>query len=295
MSMSDEKEAEVMLQHADLAMYEAKGGGKNTYHFYTEQLNEVAKERQVIETALHGAIKNEKFELYYQPKVNFIEKRLVGYEALIRWRDDDLGFVSPAKFIPIAEQSNLILKLGRWVIDKACEFAASLPEPVPVSINLSARQFESGNCASELRVSMERFAVAPENIELEITESHLMSDVEDAIRQLHTIKDLGVSISIDDFGTGYSSLSYLKRFPVDTLKIDRSFIKDIPGDISDVEITGAIIAMAQKLGLEVIAEGAETQEQIDFLKQNGCYNVQGYFFSKPLPEHEARVWQYQDR
>lgn len=294
MSMSDEKEAEAMLQHADLAMYEAKGGGKNSYHFYTEQLNEVAKERQVIEAALQGAIKNDKFELYYQPKVNFVERKLVGFEALIRWRDEDLGFVSPAKFIPIAEQSNLILKLGSWVIDKACEFAANLTHPVPVSINLSARQFESGTCAFELNQSMKKAGIDPQYIELEITESHLMSDVEDAIRQLHAIKDLGVNISIDDFGTGYSSLSYLKRFPVDTLKIDRSFIKDIPGDINDVEITGAIIAMAQKLGLEVIAEGAETKEQIEFLEQNGCYTVQGYYFSKPLPSHEAENWRYQE-
>ena len=294
MSMTDDKDAEVLLQHADMAMYEAKALGKNNFQFYTDELNEVAKERQVIETALRQALKQDRLELHYQPKVDFAKGVLTGFEALVRWQDPELGNISPVKFIPIAEQSNLIMHLGDWVTRKACSFAASLEPPVPVSINLSARQFESGTFVEDLRRTMEQCQVAPELIEVEITESQLMSDVEDAIAQLHAIKQIGVSISIDDFGTGYSSLSYLKRFPVDTLKIDRSFIKDIPDDMNDVEITGAIIAMAQKLGLEVIAEGAETQAQIDFLGKNGCYKVQGYFFSKPLPEEEARQWRYSD-
>lgn len=295
LSTTDEKDPELLLQHADLAMYEAKGIGKNTYQFYTKELNEAAKERQIIETALQVAINNSALELHYQPKVDFVKKKLVGYEALVRWNDAELGFVSPAKFIPIAEQSSLILQLGSWVLEEACRFAASLPTPVPVSINLSARQFESGKFVHELQQTMENCRVLPEHIEMEITESHLVSDVEDAIRQLHAIKQLGVSISIDDFGTGYSSLSYLKRFPVDTLKIDRSFIKDIPDDSNDVEITGAIIAMAQKLGLAVIAEGVETQEQVDFLENNGCHYVQGYFYSKPLTESLAREWKFDDK
>lgn len=292
LSTKDTKDAETLLQHADLAMYEAKATGKNTYHFYTKELNEAAKERQEIESALKIAITNNELELYYQPKVHSLTKDLVGYEALLRWHSDKLGFVSPAKFIPIAEQSSLILQIGSWVMRQACTFAASKDVHAPVSINLSARQFESGDCISELKTVLQETGVAPSSIELEITESHLMSDVEDAIRQLNAIKELGVAISIDDFGTGYSSLSYLKRFPVDTLKIDRSFIKDIPEDVNDLEITGAIIAMAQKLGLEVIAEGAETQAQVDFLENNGCYLVQGYFFSKPLPAAQARIWKY---
>lgn len=290
MSIRDEKEPEMLLQHADLAMYEAKGLGKNTYHFYTKELNQVAQERRVIETALQAALREQRLELYYQPKVDTNGNQLVGFEALLRWNDPDLGFVSPAKFIPIAEQSNLILKLGVWVMYEACRFAASLEHQVPVSINLSARQFEAGNFVDDLRETLERTGASPSMIEMEITESHLMTDVEAAIKQLHGIKELGVAISIDDFGTGYSSLSYLKRFPVDTLKIDRSFIKDIPGDINDVEITGAIIAMAQKLGLEVIAEGVETIEQLHFLDLNGCHLIQGYYFSKPLPASEAIVW-----
>ncbi|MDO6719496.1 EAL domain-containing protein [Psychrosphaera sp. 1_MG-2023] len=292
LSTKDTKEAETLLQHADLAMYEAKATGKNTYHFYTKELNEAAKERQEIESALKLAILNDELELYYQPKVHSLTKDLVGFEALLRWSNDKLGFVSPAKFIPIAEQSSLILQIGSWVMRQACTFAASDDIHVPVSINLSACQFESGDCISELKTILQETGVSPSRIELEITESHLMSDVEDAIRQLNAIKELGVAISIDDFGTGYSSLSYLKRFPVDTLKIDRSFIKDIPEDVNDLEITGAIIAMAHKLGLEVIAEGAETQAQVDFLEKNGCYLVQGYFFSKPIPATQARVWKY---
>lgn len=292
LSTNDVKDAETLLQHADLAMYEAKATGKNTYHFYTKELNEAAKERQEIESALKLALSNNELQLYYQPKVHSQTLEVVGYEALLRWTSEKLGFVSPAKFIPIAEQSHLILQIGSWVMKQACNFAASDGITAPVSINLSARQFESGECISELKSVLHETGVSPSKIELEITESHLMSDVEDAIRQLNAIKALGVAISIDDFGTGYSSLSYLKRFPVDTLKIDRSFIKDIPDDVSDLEITGAIIAMAQKLGLEVIAEGAETQEQVDFLANNGCYMVQGYFFSRPLPEAEARAFKY---
>lgn len=294
LSTNDVKDAETLLQHSDLAMYEAKATGKNTYHFYTKALNEAARERQEIESALKYALMHNELELYYQPKVNSQTKQLIGYEALLRWNSAKLGFVSPGRFIPIAEQSNLILQIGSWVMHEACTFAASDDIEVPVSINLSARQFESGDCIRELQAILYETGVLTSNIELEITESHLMSDVEDAIRQLHALKELGVAISIDDFGTGYSSLSYLKRFPVDTLKIDRSFIKDIPNDVSDVEITGAIIAMAQKLGLEVIAEGAETADQVDFLAQNGCYNIQGYFFSRPLPAQEARTWVYKE-
>ena len=293
-SMSTSDDPNLLLQHADLAMYEAKSKGKNTFHFFTKELNDVVQERMSMEHKLNHAIENDALALYYQPKVDINSKALIGYEALLRWEDPELGFVSPAKFIPIAEQSNLILKIGEWVMEKSIAFTCTLEKPVPVSINLSGKQFDQGNCAQRLAELIEQYQVAPELVEIEITESYLMTDVEDAIRQLEEMKQLGVNISIDDFGTGYSSLSYLKRLPVDTLKIDRSFIQDIPGDINDVEITGAIIAMAQKLGLHVIAEGAETQEQIEFLKDNGCLFVQGFFYSKPLPAEQAKAWCYND-
>lgn len=292
LSNDDVKDAEILLQHADLAMFEAKNNGKNTFNFFTQELNDTVKERLDIELALTKALSQDKLELYYQPKVDFHKQQLVGYEALLRWMDDDLGFVSPAKFIPIAEQSHLILEISDWVMENAIKFVSSLDNKVPVSINISARQFESGTCSETIELLIKKYNVDPNLVELEITESYLMADVEDAILQLHEMKQIGVQISIDDFGTGYSSLSYLKRFPVNTLKIDRSFIQDIPHDVNDVEITGAIIAMAKKLGLEVIAEGAETKEQIDFLQLNECYLVQGYFYSKPLPEHAARQWQF---
>jgi len=289
-TMSNNDDPNLLLQHADLAMYEAKAKGKNTFHFYTKELNEAVQERMSVEQRLGEAVVNDVLELYYQPKVDIVNKTLIGYEALLRWNDPELGFVSPGKFIPIAEQSNLILDIGDWVLEKSLQFTSELINPVPVSINLSGKQFEKGNFAEQLSASLAKYKAEPSLIEIEITESHLMADVEDAIRQLQDIKNLGVNISIDDFGTGYSSLAYLKRLPVDTLKIDRSFIQDIPGDINDVEITGAIIAMAQQLGLHVIAEGAETQEQIDFLREKGCFSVQGFFYSRPLPGEEAKQW-----
>ncbi len=290
MSSTDENDPELLMQHADLAMYEAKSLGKNTYHFYTQELNDMTRHRLKIEGALKAAIKNDELNLHFQPKVDSRNSQLVGFEALLRWINEELGFVSPAEFVPIAEQSGLILDIGTWVIDKSAEFVASMESPKRVSINISARQFEVGKVSLDLQNAIAKYAIDPSFLEVEITESSLMVDVEDAIRQLYEIKNLGVNIAIDDFGTGYSSLSYLKRFPVKTLKVDRSFIKDIPEDNNDMEITAAIIAIAQKLGMEVIAEGAETQDQIDFLAKNGCYLIQGYFYSKPLPANEARTF-----
>ena len=197
--------------------------------------------------------------------------------------------IPPTKFIPIAEATGLIVELGAWILQEACEFAARLASQNlknNISINLSARQFKDANLVSTLDKIIKQTGVEPKRIHLELTESMLMGHVEAAILQLHQLKALGVSISIDDFGTGHSSLSYLKRFPVDILKVDRSFVKDIPQDSNDMEITAAIIAMAQKLKLNVVAEGVETIEQIEFLQNNNCYIVQGYYYSKPIPEDE---------
>ncbi len=291
MSQTDTQDPELLLQHADLAMHEAKSLGKNTYHFYSKALNDTTRLRIQMENALSKAIENDELELYFQPKVNCQTSQLVGFEALLRWHNQELGYVSPEHFIPLAEQSNLILNIGHWVIQQAVAFVSQLHNKVAVSINLSAKQFESGNVINEIKEALDRYSISPNLIEVEITESSLMRDVEDAIRQLYSIKALGVGISIDDFGTGYSSLSYIKRFPVETLKIDRSFIKDIPDDENDMEITAAIIAMAQKLGLKVIAEGAETKEQVKYLADNGCDLIQGYFYSKPLSAAKALIWQ----
>ena len=292
MASKSSPEEDVLLKHADLAMYEAKALGKNTYYFYNDTLDAAAKERLVIENELRIAIKEQQFELFYQPQIDITCDKIVGFEALIRWDHPTLGFVPPDKFIPIAEATGLIVELGEWVLWEACAFAQRMAlkgDNTNISINLSARQFKDTNLKLILQKVISKTGIVPERIHLELTESMLMGDVEGSIKQMHELKTLNVSLSIDDFGTGYSSLSYLKRFPLDILKIDRSFIKDIPEDSNDMEITAAIIAMAQKLNLELVAEGVETQAHVEFLRLNRCEIVQGYFYSKPVPEHEISM------
>ncbi|USD27525.1 EAL domain-containing protein [Pseudoalteromonas sp. SCSIO 43201] len=287
MAPFDSQEEEQLLKHADLAMYQAKAKGRNTYHFYSQDLDAAANERLYIENELRTAIKMKQFTLYYQPQVNSETTEVVGYEALIRWFHPIEGAIPPSKFIPIAEATGLIVELGAWVLEEACHFSRRLKTAGKignVSINLSARQFKDAQLIKTLSDIIEKTKIEPTQLHLELTESMLMGDVEAAIAQLKHIKSLGVSLSIDDFGTGYSSLSYIKRFPVDILKIDRSFVKDIPEDPNDMEITAAIIAMAQKLNLQVIAEGVETEAQMAFLAKNNCYIVQGYYYSPPLCE-----------
>jgi len=292
MASEQSPEEDVLLKHADLAMYEAKALGKNTYYFYNDTLDAAAKERLFIENELRIGIKEQQFELYYQPQININNEQIVGFEALIRWHHPTLGYIAPDKFIPIAEATGLIVELGEWVLWESCAFAQRMAlkdHGSNISINLSARQFKDTSLIPLLEKVIAKTGIDAARIHLELTESMLMGDVEGSIKQMHQLKALGVSLSIDDFGTGYSSLSYLKRFPLDILKIDRSFIKDIPEDSNDMEITAAIIAMAQKLNLELVAEGVESEEQIDFLKINNCEVVQGYFYSKPVPEHEISL------
>ena len=296
MAPFDSKEEEQLLKHADLAMYEAKAKGRNTFHFYSQELDAAANERLYIENELRQAIKAKQFTLFYQPQVDCKTMNIVGYEALIRWKHPEKGMIPPTKFIPIAEATGLIVELGVWVLEEACLFSMRLQRQGRsgnMSINLSARQFKDAHLIDEISDVLQRTQMPAEKLHLELTESMLMGDVEAAITQLHQMKDLGVGLSIDDFGTGYSSLSYLKRFPVDSLKVDRSFVKDIPADSNDMEITAAIIAMAQKLNLQVVAEGVETKEQVAFLKRNNCYIVQGYYYSPPLPEHEIEIFRAQ--
>lgn len=285
----DSMEEETLLKHADLAMYEAKEKGKNTSHFYTKDLDFAAKERMVIENELRVAIKEQQLLLYFQPQVDIETQTVVGFEALIRWQHPEKGMISPVRFIPVAETTGQIVQIGEWVLMESCKVLARLQGKGyqgKLSVNISSRQLKDINLCKQLAQSIEQTGIEPSMLDIEITESMLMGDVEAAIKQLHEFKKLGVSLSIDDFGTGYSSLSYLKRFPVDTLKIDRSFIKDIPQDRDDMEISSAIIAMAQKLNLKLVAEGVETLEQIEFLKRNLCHVVQGYFYSQPLPDDQ---------
>ncbi|NOU49771.1 EAL domain-containing protein [Pseudoalteromonas sp. JBTF-M23] len=293
MAPFDSQEEEQLLKHADLAMYEAKAKGRNTFHFYSQELDAAANERLYIENELRIAIKEQQFKLHYQPQVNSESLEVIGYEALIRWYHPEQGFIPPDKFIHIAEATGLIVELGEWVLEEACTFSMQLQgvgKAGSMSINLSARQFKDDRLISTLADVLKRTKMPSHLLHLELTESMLMGDVEAAITQLHEIKKLGVALSIDDFGTGYSSLSYLKRFPVDMLKVDRSFVKDIPEDQNDMEITAAIIAMAQKLQLQVVAEGVETREQVDFLQKNNCYVVQGYFYSPPIAQSDVEAF-----
>ncbi len=286
MAPFDSDDEEALLKRADLAMYEAKRLGKNTYYFYSNELDVAAKDQLIIENELRVALKDNQLELYYQPQIDTRTGKIVGLEALIRWRHPEKGMIPPIKFIPIAEMTGLVVQLGEWVLWEACKFAQFINKEYhfdgKVAVNLSARQFKELNLPMQVSHILQETGLDARSLGLEITESMLMGDIEAAIRQLHDLKNLGLNLSIDDFGTGYSSLSYLKRFPVDIIKVDRSFIKDIPKDRSDLEIASAIIAMGQKLNIGIVAEGVESEPQIDFLQKNRCYVVQGYYYSPPL-------------
>jgi EAL domain-containing protein (putative c-di-GMP-specific phosphodiesterase class I) len=240
------------------------------------------------------AIERQEFVLQYQPRISMRDGHMVGVEALVRWRHPELGLLSPARFIPLAEESGLINELDLWVLREACTCAAAWRAQGlfsgRVSVNLSARQFQQPGLAARVRSALEDSGLAPAGLELEITESTVMHDTEDAADVLRSLRELGVTVSIDDFGTGYSSLSYLKRFPLDVLKIDRAFVRDMEGDATGAAIIRAIITLAHSLGLSAVAEGVETAEQVAFLKENGCDEIQGYYFSRPVwPDEVSRM------
>ncbi len=286
----DAIDAEALTKHAEIAMYRAKEMGRSTYQFYTPEMNERALERLRLESDLRGALERGEFLLHYQPQVDLHSGRVIGMEALVRWQHPQLGLVSPARFIGLAEETGLIVPLGAWVIRAACRQNkawqdAGLP-PLRVSVNLSARQFYQKELAQSIAAVLEETGLPPHCLGIELTESLVMADVEQAIEILQRLRAIGVQTSIDDFGTGYSSLSYLKRFPVDVLKIDQSFVRDITLDADDAAIVLSIISLAHNLKMGVIAEGVETAEQLDFLRCNGCNEIQGYHFSRPLPSDE---------
>jgi EAL domain-containing protein (putative c-di-GMP-specific phosphodiesterase class I) len=253
-------------------------------------MNALMASRLKLEGKLRNALTNNEFKLNYQAQFDLNSGQTISAEALLRWHQPELGVVPPFEFIPIAEDTGLIIELGEWVLNEACrqnrEWQDMGYEPIKISVNLSAIQFLQGNLLNVIKNILERNQLKPEFLELEITESTLMSNIEDTIKTLIDIKELGVSIAIDDFGTGYSSLSYLKRLPLDILKIDRSFIKDMPDDGDDTAITSAIIAMAHQLQLKVVAEGVETETQMNILRDFGCEIGQGYYYCKPIPAEE---------
>jgi EAL domain-containing protein (putative c-di-GMP-specific phosphodiesterase class I) len=283
----DGADARSLQKNADIAMYRAKERGRNCWHFYSPTTDTHSLERLKLEGDLRRALERDELELHYQPKQDIATGRVTGMEALIRWRHPELGLVPPIKFIPLAEETGLIVPIGEWVLRRACEQAMELQrtgaEPLTVAVNLSPRQFEDEDLVRLVTEVLEQTGLAASLLELEITEGMVMQNADVSARLLRALKEMGVGLAMDDFGTGYSSLAYLKRFPVDIIKIDRSFIQGIPGDDDDSKLTQAIIAMAHSLELKTVAEGVESGEQAQFLREHDCDEIQGYFFSRPLP------------
>jgi EAL domain-containing protein (putative c-di-GMP-specific phosphodiesterase class I) len=280
------------MKNADLAMYRAKEHGRNTYHFYSEEMNTNAIKRLRTEYELRRAMERSEFVLFYQPKVRISDRQIVGVECLIRWEHPERGLLAPHEFIEVAEENGAIVDIGNWIIQEACRTGKALSEQarrnIQIAVNISPRQFRDSNLVATIRRNLRESGLNPSTLEIEITETMLMGNVEAAnatVRQLH---ELGVRLAIDDFGTGYSSLNYLKKFPIDTVKVDRSFIMDIPESADDKAITSAVVAMAHRLNMEVVAEGVETQAQLDFLLELDCEYAQGFLFAKPLPLSHLR-------
>ncbi|CAN1604684.1 diguanylate cyclase [Pseudomonas mediterranea] len=289
LSPQDGNELSQLMKNADTAMYHAKERGKNNFQFYQADMNASALERLELESDLRHALEQNEFVLYYQPQFSGDGKRLTGAEALLRWRHPRRGLVPPGDFIPVLEELGLVVDVGDWVIDEACRQLKTWHQAkvrVPkVSVNISARQFSDGQLGTRIANILRSTGLSPACLELELTESILMREVSEAMQILAGLKNLGLSIAVDDFGTGYSSLNYLKQFPIDVLKIDRTFVDGLPSGEQDAQIARAIIAMAHSLNLAVIAEGVETHEQLDFLREHGCDEVQGYLFGRPMPAH----------
>jgi diguanylate cyclase (GGDEF)-like protein/PAS domain S-box-containing protein len=286
----DDGDIDALLRNADSAMYAAKAAGRNCYRFYAAAMTERVTERLAMQTGLHHALDRREFILHYQPQLNIESQRISGVEALVRWQHPERGMVSPAQFIPVAEETGLIVPLGDWILRTACQQAKAwqdqgLPQ-MCVAVNLSARQFKEPLFQQRVLEILKETGLDPRHLELEITESILVDGLESVKTTLQAFKRTGIVISLDDFGTGYSSLSYLKQFPIDKLKIDQSFVRDVLTNASDASLVRAIIAMAQALGLRSIAEGVETQAQLEFLRAEGCDEIQGYHLAKPLPAQQ---------
>jgi len=284
----DGADPDELVKHADRAMYSAKDSGRNIYRYFTEDLNHEVHEKVMLETGLRRAIDRGELRLFYQPKIDLNTKQVIGAESLVRWQHPSLGLIPPAKFIPVAEESDLIHEVGEWVLRTACEQLRAWQREgvaLQVGVNVSARQFHKGNLAELVVAAMADSRVDPRLIEIELTESAIMRDImrdaHTSISTLERLKSHGVSISIDDFGTGYSSLSYLKRLPLDILKIDQSFVRDITTDSNDAAIVRAIIGLARSLGIKVLAEGVEDATQLSFLNAYGCNFGQGFLFGRP--------------
>jgi diguanylate cyclase (GGDEF)-like protein/PAS domain S-box-containing protein len=290
----DGVEVEALLQNADSAMYEAKKHGRNIFQFYRSDLNSSASERQALENGLRHAIQRHELELYYQPIVSLSTGAIAGVEALVRWHHPTFGFVLPEQFISIAEESGLIVPIGRWVLREACRQAKAWQDVgfprVRLAVNISAVELRSREFVAGVGTILAHTGFDARNLELELTETFLMQDSKSTALVLSAIKELGVQLALDDFGTGYSSLSYMRRFPIDTLKVDRSFVRDLTMDASDASVVSAVINMGKSLHMRVVAEGVEALDQLIFLKEHGCSEAQGYHFSQPLRAGDFADW-----
>ena len=284
---SDGRSVTELLKNADLALYRAKQEGKGCYQFFEPAMDEQARKRRQVEIDLRNAIKTGQFELYYQPLYSLEKEQLTGFEALLRWIHPEYGLVNPLEFIGIAEETNLIIPIGEWVIREACRQAALWPEDLRMAVNISPLQFRSANLSNVIIQSLAASGISPNRLELEITESIFIENVENTLKCLHNLRNVGVRIALDDFGTGYSSLSYLRSFPFDKIKIDRSFVTDLQSGAPASAIIRAITTLADALGMETLAEGVEFEEQADLLRIEGCQQVQGFFYSRPVPSREA--------
>ena len=289
----DGSDAQTLLKHADSAMYRAKELGRNNFQFFTEELNAMMTERLELETGLRRALERNQFCLYYQPRVDIRTGAITGAEALLRWRVSDQEMMQPGKFIPVAEETGLIVPIGEWALREACQQNLAWQQvglsPLVVAVNVSLRQFQRDDFLQTVSSVLQQTGLAAAALELEVTESSVMHNAERLIDMLSNIRALGVHISVDDFGTGYSSLSYLKRFPVDRLKIDRSFVQDILVDKDSEAIVRTIIALGHNLGLKLVAEGVESAEQVAYLLANGCDELQGFYYGRPMPAHEFEL------
>lgn len=291
----DGEDIDTLLRNADAAMYQAKSDGRNLYRYYEESMNEAAVHRLELESRLRRAVESDAIEPYFQPRIDLATGKTVGFEALVRWRDPDFGQISPAEFIPIAEQTGLIVPLTRNVLRRVCETARAWNSGEVgfvgrISVNVSARHFKLADVVRDISDIVGETGVNPLRLEIEVTESVVLHDEQRVIDALHAIRDMGISVALDDFGTGYSSLSYLRRLPVDVLKIDIAFIREITRNESDAALARAIVAMPDALGLAVVAEGVEFAGQRDLLKAWGCDEIQGFLASPAIPAASALAW-----
>jgi len=289
MAPGDAEDGITLMKNADLALYRAKHEGKSAYHFFEPALDEAARRRRQLELDLRAAIKDGGFELHFQPLYSLSEKRLTGFEALIRWNHPTRGRVNPVEFITLAEETGLIIPIGEWVLREACHQASAWPADVSVAVNVSPKQFAASGISATVLSALSASGLAPQRLELEITESIFIADVDQTLATLHSLRNLGVRIALDDFGTGYSSLSYLRSFPFDKVKIDKSFVEDLGTSENGHAVIRAITTLAQALGMETLAEGVEDIAQFEVLEREGCQNIQGYLFSRPVAASEVAV------